>query len=477
MNGPNELELDKPRQRVGLPSWLARKKPMNPKLMVVSGHATKEEIEVRLPMSIGREQGQNLVISHPLVSRRHCEIARRDDYLTIKDFGSANGTYVNDKRVKREAILRPGDKLTIGPLTFVVIYNRGGRVSSRQAAKSLADRVRKKARGSDSDIPESVTISPKEEPEKTEEKAPAAKGKKPGRPKRPKVKQPPKPEPPPAAAKEPPPQESLLPEDDFPALEDEGSSADEQQLEAFLNQAQKAVQAKDEGKAVEEDLGADPESVLAEDVEDEGSAASDLLEADMHSRSKEEHPGGVAGKTLLADSIETASRLLDVTVALRQSRHVEEEDSESISSLNQEVPSLEEEQDDEVLAFLLGRMDRLQQLILEHYQEAAITTQLVSRLQQDQLDVIREEMDQLYTLTRIIREQSERRHPLVKSKLKTSREQQEDDQEDVEQPRMIVEDMQSWLLKQMAEIRNHNQQRWEKIREFLESHGVDSSHI
>ncbi len=127
---------------VGLPPWLSKRPSMEPKLVVVEGHATREEIEVRLPLTIGREQGVGLVISHPLVSRQHCTLTRRDGFLWVKDMGSSNGTYVNGQRVA-EGKLEPGDRLTIGPLTFVALYQAAEAVSSRQLARRLAAQARR----------------------------------------------------------------------------------------------------------------------------------------------------------------------------------------------------------------------------------------------------------------------------------------------------------------------------------------------
>ena len=43
-----------------------------------------------------------------------------DGYIGIRDFGSKNGTYVNDERVAGERELKPGDRLTVGPLRFEI---------------------------------------------------------------------------------------------------------------------------------------------------------------------------------------------------------------------------------------------------------------------------------------------------------------------------------------------------------------------
>lgn len=68
---------------------------------------------------IGRMLEADLRIPTSDVSREHCEITHNDVVLTVKDLGSANGTFVNGRRVT-EGQLRAGDKLGVGPVIFVV---------------------------------------------------------------------------------------------------------------------------------------------------------------------------------------------------------------------------------------------------------------------------------------------------------------------------------------------------------------------
>ena len=56
------------------------------------------------------------------ISRRHCQITLKNDKLTVRDLGSSNGTYVNNKRVQEEE-LHPTDTLTLGPVVFTVVID------------------------------------------------------------------------------------------------------------------------------------------------------------------------------------------------------------------------------------------------------------------------------------------------------------------------------------------------------------------
>ena len=53
------------------------------------------------------------------VSRKHARVQIESDGLYIEDMGSANGSFVNGKRVKR-AKLEPGDELKLDTVRFLV---------------------------------------------------------------------------------------------------------------------------------------------------------------------------------------------------------------------------------------------------------------------------------------------------------------------------------------------------------------------
>ncbi|MFH5803453.1 FHA domain-containing protein [Alienimonas sp. DA493] len=52
------------------------------------------------------------------VSRRHCCVAEASGRVRVRDLGSLNGTWVNDRPVRREAPLVPGDVLRIGDVGY-----------------------------------------------------------------------------------------------------------------------------------------------------------------------------------------------------------------------------------------------------------------------------------------------------------------------------------------------------------------------
>ncbi|NNJ25318.1 hypothetical protein LzC2_13880 [Planctomycetes bacterium LzC2] len=52
------------------------------------------------------------------VSRRHCCVAEASGRVRVRDLGSLNGTWVNDRKVTREAPLSPGDVLRVGDVGY-----------------------------------------------------------------------------------------------------------------------------------------------------------------------------------------------------------------------------------------------------------------------------------------------------------------------------------------------------------------------
>lgn len=92
-------------------------------LVSVGGDVTAAEISLQLPAVVGRGRGSALLLPHPLVSRRHCELYESAGKLMVRDLGSLNGTYVGSQRIT-EAEVPPGELLTVATVNFRVVYHR-----------------------------------------------------------------------------------------------------------------------------------------------------------------------------------------------------------------------------------------------------------------------------------------------------------------------------------------------------------------
>jgi hypothetical protein len=104
-------------------------------LQVLSGNCCGQRIRLDFHhFVVGAERDCDLRPASPLLSRHHC-VFKKDEYaLRVRDLGSTNGTFVNGRRIFSEAILKPGDEVTIAGVTLHVFLPR-----SPQVIHSTAD--------------------------------------------------------------------------------------------------------------------------------------------------------------------------------------------------------------------------------------------------------------------------------------------------------------------------------------------------
>jgi NADPH-dependent 2,4-dienoyl-CoA reductase/sulfur reductase-like enzyme/pSer/pThr/pTyr-binding forkhead associated (FHA) protein len=71
-------------------------------------------------MTVGRQSGIYLLIDHGTVSRRHAEISYANGQYVLRDLGSSNGTFINDKRLEPGSvhILKQGDRILFGKVAY-----------------------------------------------------------------------------------------------------------------------------------------------------------------------------------------------------------------------------------------------------------------------------------------------------------------------------------------------------------------------
>ncbi len=87
-------------------------------------HAARELDLPKGRFVIGRADDATLTLDDPLVSRHHAAIDVTDSVATLVDLDSRNGVSVNGKRVARERVLTPGDRIAIGSNELVLALPR-----------------------------------------------------------------------------------------------------------------------------------------------------------------------------------------------------------------------------------------------------------------------------------------------------------------------------------------------------------------
>ncbi len=77
-------------------------------------HPLKEAIS-----RIGRDLENQVVVASRRASREHAWIMREGRKIYLEDKNSTNGTYLNGERILEKCLLRDGDRIGIGEITFI----------------------------------------------------------------------------------------------------------------------------------------------------------------------------------------------------------------------------------------------------------------------------------------------------------------------------------------------------------------------
>src|SRR5512138_899003 len=65
-------------------------------------------------VTIGRVQGNDIILPKGNVSKRHSRIVLKDGKFIIVDLKSTNGTYVNGRKITSPLVVKDSDKIYIG---------------------------------------------------------------------------------------------------------------------------------------------------------------------------------------------------------------------------------------------------------------------------------------------------------------------------------------------------------------------------
>lgn len=89
-------------------------------LEIQEGMASLNTFEIKKPrILIGRSRA-DLILNDPEVSRRHCALEVYEDTIILRDLGSTNGTFLNERRIRTEK-LKNNDRIQVGN-TFLTFH-------------------------------------------------------------------------------------------------------------------------------------------------------------------------------------------------------------------------------------------------------------------------------------------------------------------------------------------------------------------
>jgi len=79
----------------------------------LDGTEKSYRLQTHRPFTVGRDPGNDIILRDPKVSRHHAEIVFERGFFVVHDLTSANGTYINGKRI-RVAPLTHAAKVRMG---------------------------------------------------------------------------------------------------------------------------------------------------------------------------------------------------------------------------------------------------------------------------------------------------------------------------------------------------------------------------
>ena len=124
------------RVRMTLPKYMLRG---------VSGATFGKTFALTGTMVIGRQHDSDIPVPAEEISRHHARLQVTPDGVLVEDMGSANGTFINDKRVKN-GLLKPGEELRLDTVRFMLVAP--GMDAKQQSAAPRTEAAKPASQGS-----------------------------------------------------------------------------------------------------------------------------------------------------------------------------------------------------------------------------------------------------------------------------------------------------------------------------------------
>ena len=122
-------EAARTRVRMTLPKYMLRG---------VSGATFGKTFALTGTMVIGRQNDSDIPVPAEEISRHHARLQVTADGVLVEDMNSANGTFINDKRVQN-GVLKPGEELRLDTVRFMLVAPG---MDARQQGTARAEAVK-----------------------------------------------------------------------------------------------------------------------------------------------------------------------------------------------------------------------------------------------------------------------------------------------------------------------------------------------
>jgi hypothetical protein len=91
-----------------------------PKLTLLLGRRVMQAYDFKQPsIVVGRDDGADVLIDNPSVSRRHAEIRLGDEGWVVEDLGSSNGTFLKGQKISGAQSIGLGDEIGFGKFSII----------------------------------------------------------------------------------------------------------------------------------------------------------------------------------------------------------------------------------------------------------------------------------------------------------------------------------------------------------------------
>src|SRR5437016_4496026 len=78
------------------------------------GEQQRFDFPDKVEVTVGRVQGNDIILPKGNVSKRHARISLKDSKFIIADLQSTNGTYVNGRKITTPLAIKGSDRVYIG---------------------------------------------------------------------------------------------------------------------------------------------------------------------------------------------------------------------------------------------------------------------------------------------------------------------------------------------------------------------------